>query len=407
MASEQRVLIVDDEAWNRKALARMLLPLGVEVQHAGDGIEALNSVNRKRPDLILLDAIMPNMNGIEVVRNLKRNRSTAMIPILMVTAMREDALKLEALEAGVDDFLAKPVDSLEIRARVKTLLKMKRHYDSILEYQRLLEIAVRKRTKELELAVEDAEKASLETVYRLMRAAEYKDEDTGAHIQRMGSYSAAIAAALDMPDSFIKNLLYAAPMHDLGKIGIPDDILTKPGKLTPHEWTIMKTHTEIGGRILKGSKSEFIQLAESIALTHHEKWDGTGYPAGLAGSAIPLAGRIAAIADVFDALTSSRPYRRKPLPIDEAFRIIEQGKGSHFDPDITDVFLWSREEILHIKETFQDSRLSVLVEKVQRFSSIPDAPSLMPPPRMGQLDQDEEQTERARESARESDPGLP
>lgn len=369
--SKPRVLVVDDEAWNRSALKRMLSSLCVEVVQASDGIEALKAVKATPPDLIILDALMPNLNGIEVVRSLKSDPKTDMIPILMVTAMKEDMLKLEALEAGVDDFLAKPVDSLEICARVKTLLKVKQHYDSILEYQQFLEKAVQKRTKELESALEDAEKASLETVYRLMRAAEYKDEDTGAHIQRMGSYSAAIASSLDLPDQFVKNLLYAAPMHDLGKIGIPDEILTKPGKLNANEWVIMKTHAEIGGKILRDSKSDFIRLAETIAMTHHEKWDGSGYPRGLAGTEIPVAGRIAAIADVFDALTSSRPYRRGPLTADKAFRIIESGRGNHFDPDITDVFLWSRKEMLHIKKTFRSSRLSILMETVQRLSSQP------------------------------------
>ncbi len=209
------------------------------------------------------------------------------------------------------------------------------------------------RTAELKQAIGEIKLASLDTIHRLVRAAEYKDEDTGAHIQRMSQYSAAIARKVGLEGSKMENILYAAPMHDVGKIGIPDYILLKPGKLDLCEWEVIKKHTVIGAEILRGSDAEFIQQAEAIALTHHEKWDGSGYPRGLRGLEIPLAGRIVAIADVFDALTSKRPYK-EPFSIEKSFEIIKQGRGSHFDPDVVDAFFAIQDEILSIKEKYKD-----------------------------------------------------
>lgn len=208
---------------------------------------------------------------------------------------------------------------------------------------------VKKSISELKAAHQELQEASLDTIHRLVLAAEYKDEDTGAHIVRMSRYSALIAEKLGLPDRDVQNILYAAPMHDVGKIGVPDSILMKPGKLTDEEFEIIKTHTIIGAKILTDSKAEVLKVAEQVALSHHEKWNGEGYPQGLHGDSIPLAGRIVAIADVFDALTSKRPYK-KPFPLEVALDIIRKERGEHFDPDVVDVFLENIEEILNIKE---------------------------------------------------------
>jgi putative two-component system response regulator len=211
--------------------------------------------------------------------------------------------------------------------------------------------------------------ASLDTVYRLSRAAEYRDEDTGAHIQRMSLYSAAIARRLGFDDETVESILYAAPMHDIGKIGIPDRILLKPGRLDPNEWEIMKQHTIIGARILEGSDAEFIKLAKVIALTHHERWDGTGYPKGLKGSETPMVGRLTGIADVFDALISKRPYK-KALSVEKSFDIIRDRRGSHFDPEVVDVFFAVENEILSVREKYKDEHESLLAWTASPVSSL-------------------------------------
>lgn len=361
MENKPRILVVDDEDWNLRLMEAMLIPLDYEVILAGDGEEALQKVREIPPDVILLDVMMPKMDGFEVARRLKGEEETQIIPIVMVTALREVEDRVKALEVGADDFLSKPVERTELRARVRSLLKVKAYNDHMRDYQKELEAEVARRTEQLQQAFEKIKAASLDTIYRLSRAAEYKDEDTGAHIQRMSHYAAAVARQMGLDESAVETILYAAPMHDVGKIGIPDHILLKPGKLDLDEWEIMKQHTIIGGRILEGSDAEFIQLAEVIALTHHEKWDGSGYPKGLKGSEIPLAGRIVAIADVFDALTSKRPYRRQPFSLGKTFGIIREGRGSHFDPEVVDAFFAIKDEILSIKEEHQDEGESLLV----------------------------------------------
>jgi putative two-component system response regulator len=228
-------------------------------------------------------------------------------------------------------------------------------------YQKELESEVTRRTEELKHAFERIKAASLETIYRLSMASEYKDEDTGSHIKRMSRYCAAVARRMGLDESTIETILYAAPMHDLGKIGIPDLILTKPAKLDPLEWEIMKQHAAIGAGILEGADAEFLKLARVIALTHHEKWNGSGYPGGLKGADIPLAGRITAIADVFDALTSKRPYK-EPFSLDKSFSIIREERGRHFDPDVVDAFLTIENGIVSIKDRYKDLQESPLVQ---------------------------------------------
>jgi putative two-component system response regulator len=248
-----------------------------------------------------------------------------------------------------------------LRARVQSLLKVKAYNDHMLSYQKELENEVAKRTKQLQQSFEKIKSASLETFFLLCRAAEYRDEDTGAHIQRMSRYTEAVARQMGLDAATVETILYASPMHDVGKIGIPDRILLKRGKLDPDEWEIMKQHAAIGAGILEGPDAEFLKLARVIALTHHEKWNGSGYPGGLKGADIPLAGRVAAIADVFDTLTSKRPYKES-LSLDKAFFIVKEERGKHFDPDVADAFLEIESEIVSIKDRYKDRQESLLVQ---------------------------------------------
>ena len=353
-----RVLVVDDEPMNRELLESHLVPLGYEVSMAQNGEEALKKVQEALPDVILLDAMMPGMDGFEVARQLKADEQTRSIPVVMVTMLKEVEHRIKALKAGVNDFMSKPIDKAEMQATVRSQMQVKAYHDLMLNYQKDLEADVEKKTAQLQQALAKLKGSSLDTIHRLSRAAEYKDEDTGAHILRMSNYSAAVAGKMGLNEKTVDSILYAAPMHDVGKIGTPDQILLKPGKLDPAEWEIMKQHTTNGGRILEQS-SDFLKLGEVIAMTHHEKWDGSGYPNGLKGNKIPLAGRIVAIADVFDALTTKRPYK-EPFSLEKSFGIIRDSRGSHFDPDVVDAFFEVEKEILAIKEKYRDEDVSIL-----------------------------------------------
>ena len=358
-----KILVVDDEDRNRRLMEALLVPLGYEVILAVDGEEALWKVQETPPDVILLDIMMPGINGFDVAKKLKENEQTRVIPIVMVTSLQDVESRIKALEAGADDFLSKPVDKTELQARVRSSLQVKAYNDHMRDYQKELQAEVAKRTEELRQAFEKIKTASLDTIHRLSRASEYKDEDTGAHIKRMSNYSAAVARQMGLSEDTAGSILYASPMHDAGKIGIPDKILLKPGKLDPDEWAIMKQHTLIGGKILAGSDAGFIRLGEIVALIHHEKWDGTGYPRGLKGKKIPLVGRIVAIADVFDALTSKRPYK-EPYSLEKSYEIIKEGRGTHFDPDVVDAFFASENDLLAIKEQYKDEHQSLLIRMV-------------------------------------------
>ena len=342
-----------------------MLPLGYEVSLAVDGEDALKRIAELKPDVVLLDIMMPKLDGFAVVKAIKDDPESACIPVVMVTALSETADRVKALEAGADDFLTKPVDRTELTTRVKSLVKVKAYNDRMVDYQKELEAEVARRTEELRLSFEKVKAASLDTILRLSRAAEYKDEDTGAHIKRMSRYAARVARELGLPPAEVESILYASPMHDIGKIGIPDKILLKPGKLTAEEWVVMRRHTEIGAQILEGSTADYIRLGSGIALTHHEKWDGSGYPRGHKGEAIPLVGRITAIADVFDALTSRRPYRQRDYTADEARKIIEEGNGTHFDPAVVQSFVKCWPGILEVKEKYRDGHESRYLELYQ------------------------------------------
>ncbi len=353
MDTKAKILVVDDEDRNLRLMTLLLTSFGYDVLTASNGEEALEKVHDIPPDVILLDVMMPQIDGLEVARQLKREEETKIIPIVMVTALNEVEDRVKALEAGADDFLNKPVDKTELRARVQSLLKVKASNDHMRNYQKELETEVAKRTIQVRQALKKLKEVSLESICHLCRAAEYKDENTGDHIKRMSHYASAVARKMGLNKQTVEDLLYTAPMHDAGKIGIPDHILLKPGRLDDKEWEIMKQHTIIGAQILAGSGAKFIKLAQIIAISHHEKWDGTGYPEGLKGPRIPLVGRIAAIADVFDALTSSRPYRIKPFSLEEAFHYIKKERGRHFAPEVVDAFFAAEGEILLIKENIE------------------------------------------------------
>ncbi len=348
------LLIVDDQLPNIELLEAFLSPQGYYLLRAQSGDEALTKLNEVAIDLILLDVMMPGMDGFEVTRRIRENPAFRQLPIMLVTALREMNDHLKGVEAGCDDFISKPVSKIELLARVRALLKVKAYHDLIDEYQKKLESDIAVRTKELNQALADTKAASLEIIRRLSTASEYRDEATGHHICRMSHYAAAVARQLGLGEAKVELILYAAPMHDLGKIGIPDRILLKPAKLSPLEWEIMKKHTLIGANILKDSDIELLQVGELIARTHHEKWDGSGYPAGLRGVEIPIYGRIVAIADAFDAMTSVRPYK-DAIGMDETLDTIRAGKGTHFDPEVVDAFFGVLDEIRAIKQEYETS----------------------------------------------------
>jgi putative two-component system response regulator len=304
------ILAVDDEATNLQLL-RQILQDHYRLLFAKDGARALELAHQERPQLVLLDVMMPGMSGYEVCAALKADPATAAIPVIFVTALTDTDDEVEGFEAGAVDYITKPVSPPIVRARVRTHLSLVR--------------------------MEELRATRLEIVQRLGLASEYKDNETGLHVIRMSHIARVLGLAAGMSEQEADDLLHAAPMHDVGKIGIPDRILQKPGPLDPDEWKVMQRHALIGAEIIGEHAHGMLALARNIALTHHEKWDGSGYPNGLAGAAIPLEGRIAAIADVFDALTSVRPYK-KAWTEEAALDFLVEQKGRHFDPALVDLF---------------------------------------------------------------------
>lgn len=343
------IAIVDDTPLNLtliQALVRKLTPPGTEIVCFTSPTEGLDWCATHEPDLIIVDYMMPDLNGVEFIQAVRQHHPTDIVPILMVTAAHEKEVRYESLSAGANDFLTKPIDRHEFDPRVRTMLTLRESQKRMRNWNDDLQQAVLRQTA-------DIVARERETITRLARAAEYRDPETGAHILRMAHYSRLIAQRLGVSEELCDRLLSAAPMHDVGKVGTPDHILLKPGRLTDEEIVIMRRHASIGHDILKGSSSPMIQLAAEIALTHHEKFDGSGYPEGLAGEAIPLMGRIVAVADVFDALTSARPY--KPAwEIDRAVAFMKEQRGAHFDPACVDAFFTEWDEVLAIRNRFRD-----------------------------------------------------
>ncbi len=343
-----KIVIVDDTPLNLLLMVKLVERLaGIESHGFESPQEALTWCAQTEPDLIIVDYMMPDIDGLEFIRRVRASHKHDDVPILMVTANSERGVRYEALECGANDFLTKPIDAHEFEPRVRNMLRLREAHLATRQRAETLSMAVRKATA----AILDRER---ETITRLARAAEFRDPETGAHIQRMSHYSAMIARRMGLTAEFANTLLLAAPMHDVGKLGIPDTILLKPGRLTIEEFEVMKRHPLIGHDILKDSSSEVLRLGARIALSHHEKFDGTGYPHGSIGDAIPLEGRIVAVADVFDALTSSRPY--KPTwPFSRAIALLREGRGSHFDARCVDAFLSGWDEVLGIHARFVDA----------------------------------------------------
>lgn len=341
LPDKQTILVVDDTPDNIDVLSGILRPY-YRVKAALNGERALKIANSdQQPDIILLDIMMPEIDGYEVCQRLKENPVTAHIPVIFVTAMTEVANEEKGFALGAVDYITKPVSPPLVLARVKTQLVL---YDQ----NRELERKVRERTMELHTT-------RLEIINRLGRAAEYKDNETGLHVIRMSHYARLLAASVSSDEAWVDLVFNAAPMHDIGKIGIPDSILLKKGTLNNAEWEIMRQHPYYGAEIIGDHDSELLQMARSIALTHHEKWDGSGYPGGLKGEEIPLPARIIAIADVFDALTTERPYK-KAWSVEDAVRMIDESAGSHFDPQITARLHEVLPEMLEIRDQYQEEQ---------------------------------------------------
>ncbi|WP_330960189.1 HD domain-containing phosphohydrolase [Photobacterium sp. 53610] len=326
MLKRKTLLLVDDEPANLQVL-KNILSSEYRLIFAKDGSRALALACAEKPDLILLDVMMPGLSGFEVIQQLKTVIETRNIPVIFVTALSDAQNEAQGFELGAVDFIAKPVSPPIVRARVKNHLSLVR--------------------------VEELKSTRLSVVQMLGKAAEYKDNETGHHVIRMSHYVHSIALAAGFSASWSETLLHAAPMHDIGKIGIPEHILNKPGKLTPEEWAVMKDHTVIGAEILEDDGSELMQIARNIAIYHHEKWDGSGYPHGLKGEAIPVEARITAIADVFDALTSERPYKTA-WSVEDASDYIRENSGIHFDPQLVDAFFSCLPDLLHTKDKWHE-----------------------------------------------------
>lgn len=329
--TKARILVVDDEASNVELLRRLLERAGFSRIHTiTDPRQAIAAYIEFRPDLILLDLHMPHLDGLAVMDELNQVAEATYLPILILTGDATPEARQDALSRGAKDFLQKPFSREEVLLRIGTLLETRFLYLQIQSQNQMLEAKVRERTRELEAA-------QIEIIERLAKAAEFRDDNTGQHTERVAQMAALIAREKGLPDAQVALIRRAAPLHDVGKIGIPDTILLKLGKLTEAEFALVKTHTAIGARILSGSTFPILRVAEEVAFSHHERWDGFGY-AGIAKDAIPLAGRMVAVADVFDALTQKRPYK-EAWPVDEAIAEIDRQRGRQFDPDLVDAFL--------------------------------------------------------------------
>lgn len=341
------ITIVDDDNFNLALFSKIAQSIGnSETRCFSVSAEALEWCGDNDPDLIIVDYNMPDPNGLAFIESLKSRRSLARTPVMMITGEHDKALRYRALELGASDFLNKPVDEVEMVARIRNLLEVRQNRTRLERRTDELHSEIRKATEKLY-------QRERETIYCLTRAAEFRDNETGTHIIRMGHYAAALSRAAGRSPADVDLMQLAAPMHDVGKVATPDHILLKAGPLTSEEFEIMKQHTIAGHEILKDMDSDLLRLAAEIALTHHERFDGKGYPHGIAGTDIPLSGRIVAICDVFDALLSERPY--KPAwPLDRTLTQMERAKGKHFDPDLLDAFFGVMKEILALRAEFAD-----------------------------------------------------
>jgi putative two-component system response regulator len=335
--NKARILVADDDQFYRKIFSDQIKELGHECITVDNGLAAIEKAVSYQPDLLIIDVIMPGMGGFEVTRRLKATHSTMHIPVLIVTSLSDRGSKLNGLDYGADEILAKPVDDAEFRLRVKNLLKVKKYEDYLIAHGRMLEGEVNNKQAQLEKAYDKIRHGYIESVYRLTLAAEYRDKETGGHIRRISLYSQTLSRRIGLTEQEVEAVFFASPMHDVGKIGIPDSILLKRGAHTMAEREIMKTHAAIGAAILEGSDSEILQTGYDIAYTHHECWNGSGYPRQLKGEEIPMSGRIVNIVDIYDAIRSKRPYKES-FDHEAAINII-RGLEEKFNPNIFTCFL--------------------------------------------------------------------
>jgi putative two-component system response regulator len=357
---KMNVVVVDDTPINITLLSHLVgkledsVAIGFTVPQLG-----LDWCTENVPDLVIVDYMMPDLDGIEFVRRFRATPGREDIPVLMVTANNHIDVRHQALEAGANDFLTKPIDKAEFMARSRNMLSLRRSQRKLEDHAAWLAEEVKKATAEILARERD-------TIIRLSKAADSRDPETGAHILRMAHFSKHIAANMGMSEEDQDMLLEAAPMHDIGKVGIPDNILLKQGRLDVAEFEIMKRHSILGYEILNGSHSAMLQVAAQIALYHHEKYDGSGYPTGLVGEAIPIFARICAVADVFDALTSVRPYK-KAWEDDRAIALLQEGAGNHFDPACVAAFLTDWNNVMEIRNRFKDEEVEKTSAKLGEF----------------------------------------
>jgi two-component system response regulator RpfG len=344
-----RVLIIDDQLISRMILEQLIRSIGddTEAISFSDPIRALEWAKHHSHDLVLTDFKMPNMDGVEFTQWLRNIPSCVDVPVIIITCIDDQTTKYRALEAGATDFLTKPIDHNECRARCRNLLKLRQQQSIIRDRARWLEKEITEKTRELQLR-------ERETLLRLAKAGEYRDNDTSGHVLRMAYTARLIAETLGKDSDYCDVIEQAAPMHDIGKIGVPDRILLKPGKLDVHERSVMMHHARIGYEILRDSPSQYLQFGATIAWCHHEKYNGSGYPRGLRGKAIPIEARIVALADVLDALLSERPYKNA-WSIDQALELIRSESGRHFDPDCVEALLLNIDRVLSTRDVLTSS----------------------------------------------------
>jgi putative two-component system response regulator len=345
-----RILIVDDQPLTRELMTLVVHAQGHKTLIARSGEEALSIAAENDLDLVILDVVMPGMDGFEVARRLKSAGRNRNVPIVIVSTLDDKESRINGLAAGADDFLTRPVDRLELKVRVQNLLRMKRFQDELSGQNAVLERKVELRTTELE-------RSNRETIHTLIRAAAHRDDESGAHVKRMGLYATLLAQRLELDPQFCAIIGFASQLHDIGKIGIPDRILEKPAALNEDEWDVMKTHTDIGGQMLALNSSPYLAMAADIARAHHERWDGTGYPRGLRGEAIPLAARITQVCDTYDTLRCSRPYKPALDHATAGASILagdSKSRPSHFDPLALAAFKVGLADFRDIFETIRD-----------------------------------------------------